>query len=553
MSNPIIQRELFGMLSTPKALLMQAVPACLFTLLVVLRWPTDARVDLTGAQAQEVFSLFAYGLLATLTLLVPAFPATAIVREKNRGTLALLLNSPLSPWAIYFGKLTGVLGFVLLPLIMSIPAAAACYAMGGLSLWDQVLTLYVVLGVLILQYSALGLYVSSSANTPDAALRVTYGAILGLSVLTLGPYQFLQGKDWGAIVTISMWLQSLSPISAIMELLGHGDARSQGLISQPGNPFRFVLLALASTVGFMFATIARLQPLVFDRPRSQGIITDDRSSGQQLIRRLIFLVDPQRRKGAIGRFTNPVMVKEFRCRRFGSSHWMMRLVAVCAMASLGLTYTSTAGTFDWGVEMIGGIMVILQVSLIVLLTPSLAAGLISGERESGGWTLLQMTPLSTWQIVIGKLLSVVWTLALILVATLPGYAVMIFIKPSLSQQISYVLFSLVLTALFALVLSAAVSSLFQRTAPATVTAYTLLLVICSGPMLFWLGRDTTFGHRTVETMLTLNPLAAALTVMEAPGFAQYQVVPMSWWITGCASVACLGVLCFQTWRLTRPQ
>lgn len=553
MNNPIIQRELVGMLCTRKALLMQAVPACLFTLLVALRWPTDARVDLSGAQAQEVFALFGYGLLATLILLVPAFPATTIVREKNRGTLALLLNSPLSPWAIYFGKLTGVLGFVLLPLIMSIPAAAACYAMGGLSLWDQVLALYGILAVLILQYTALSLYVSSSSNTPDAALRVTYGAILGLSVLTLGPYQFLQGKDWGAIVTVAMWLQSLSPISAVMEILGHGDASSHGLISVPGNPFRFVILALASSTAFMLATIARLQPLVFDRPRPQGIITDDRSTGQRLIRRLIFLVDPQRRKSSIGRFTNPVMVKEFRCRRFGSSQWMLRLVAVCAMASLGLTYTSTAGTLDWGVETIGGIMVILQVSLIVLITPSLAAGLISGERESGGWALLQMTPLSSWQIVIGKLLSVVWTLALILVATLPGYVVMIYIKPSLSQQISYVLFSLGLTALFALLLSAAVSSLFKRTAPATVTAYTLLLIICSGPMLFWLGRDTTFGHGTVETMLTLDPLAAALTVMDAPGFAQYHVVPLSWWLTGGASLVCLGVLCAQTWRLTRPQ
>jgi hypothetical protein len=272
-----------------------------------------------------------------------------------------------------------------------------------------------------------------------------------------------------------------------------------------------------------------------------------------MFRRLIFLVDPQRRKGAIGRFTNPVMVKEFRCRRFGSSQWMLRLVALCAVASLGLTYTSTAGTLDWGVETIGGIMVVLQVSLIVLITPSLAAGLISGERESGGWTLLQMTPLSSWQIVTGKLLSVLWTLALILTATLPGYAVMIYIKPSLSQQISYVLFSLVLTALFALLLSAAVSGLFKRTAPATVTAYTLLLVVCAGPMLFWLGRGTTFGQGTVEAMLTVNPLAGALTVMEAPGFAQYHIVPANWWLVGGASCACLGVLCLQTWRLTRPQ
>ena len=183
MNNPIIQRELVGLLGTPKALLMQAVPACLFTLLVALRWPTDARVDLSGAQAQEVFAVFGYGVLATLILLVPAFPATTIVREKNRGTLALLLNSPLSPWSIYFGKLMGVLAFVMLPLMMSIPAAAACYAMGGLSFWSQVAALYGILTLLILQYTALALYISSTANTPDAALRVTYGSVLGLSVL----------------------------------------------------------------------------------------------------------------------------------------------------------------------------------------------------------------------------------------------------------------------------------------------------------------------------------------------------------------------------------
>jgi hypothetical protein len=31
----------------------------------------------------------------------------------------------------------------------------------------------------------------------------------------------------------------------------------------------------------------------------------------------VFLVDPQRRKKGIGFFMNPVMVKEFRTRRFG--------------------------------------------------------------------------------------------------------------------------------------------------------------------------------------------------------------------------------------------
>ena len=95
---------------------------------------------------------------------------------------------------------------------------------------------------------------------------------------------------------------------------------------------------------------------------------------------------------------NPILVKEFRSRRFGRFHWVLRLVAGCAVLSLGLTYAATAGTLDWGVETIGAIMVMLQAALIVLITPSLTAGLISAERESGGWELLMMTPLSTARI-----------------------------------------------------------------------------------------------------------------------------------------------------------
>jgi ABC-type transport system involved in multi-copper enzyme maturation permease subunit len=208
---------------------------------------------------------------------------------------------------------------------------------------------------------------------------------------------------------------------------------------------------------------------------------------------------------------------------------------------------------DWGVNTIGGLMVVLQVALIVLLTPSLAAGLISGERESGGWQLLQMTPLSAGVILRGKLLSVAWTLALILCATLPGYLVMLYIEPALTQQVTRVLITLVLTAVFAVVLSATVSSLFKRTAPATMTAYALLVALCAGTMLVWMERDTRFGHSTVEAVLSVNPMAAALNLIEAPGFEDYALVPLNWWIMGGLTVFCFGLLTVQTWRLTRPQ
>jgi ABC-type transport system involved in multi-copper enzyme maturation permease subunit len=236
--NPIVQRELVGTLRSRRALGMQLLPAAIFALLVLVRWPTDAVVGMSGAQSYEVFRLFGYGLLATLVILVPIFPATSLVREKMSGTLALLLNSPLSAWAIYLGKLAGVLGVVLLPLAMSIPAAAACYAMGGISLIGQILPLYAVLLMVSVQYAALGLYVSCRANSVDAALRITFVAVLGFCVVALVPHFLLQGK--GTLLSLAAdWLRSLSPIPAVLEILGQTGLSSQGVIDAAGAPGRF--------------------------------------------------------------------------------------------------------------------------------------------------------------------------------------------------------------------------------------------------------------------------------------------------------------------------
>jgi ABC-type transport system involved in multi-copper enzyme maturation permease subunit len=283
------------------------------------------------------------------------------------------------------------------------------------------------------------------------------------------------------------------------------------------------------------------------------MVVDDQPLALQRLRRLFFLVDPKRRKSGIGFMVNPVMVKEFRTRRFGRIHWLLRLVSVAALFSLWLTYAATNGTVDWGVETIGGIMVVLQVALVVIITPSLAANLISAERESGGWTLLLMTPMSAVSILAGKLASVGLTLVLLLFATVPGYLVMIWIRPPLRWQVWQVLICLGWMTLFAIMVSAAVSSLCRRTSQATAISYAILGTVCIGTMVFWMGRDTTFGHGTVETILKINPMAAALTLIGAPGFTRFNLVPDNWWLMGGCCVVSAIIVTVQTWRLTRPQ
>ena len=164
-----------------------------------------------------------------------------------------------------------------------------------------------------------------------------------------------------------------------------------------------------------------------------------------------------------------------------------------------------------------------------------------------------MTPMSWFTILWGKLSSVIWTLGLILVSTMPGYAVMWWIKQDMGSQIYRVMICLLLTAMFSLVVGAFVSSLFRRTAIATTVAFSVLVSWYTIPMLIWLGRDAPFGHDTVEFALQLSPLAAALNVMESPGFANYDLLPNAWYISSGLTIVVFTALAFQTWRLTRPQ
>ena len=203
-------------------------------------------------------------------------------------------------------------------------------------------------------------------------------------------------------------------------------------------------------------------------------------------------------------------------------------------------------------ETIGAIIVVMQMTLIILLTPGLAAGLISSELESGGWRLMRMTPMSAGMILRGKLLSVCWTMLLILCATLPGYIVMIWINPLVKEQVRQVVICLLLTAAFSILLSATVSSFSRRSSAATATSYVLLLLICAGTLLIWLGRDAPFGHSTVEFALTINPLATALSIIETPGFGQYALVPNNWWLLGTLCVVLMTVLVFRVRALLKP-
>jgi ABC-type transport system involved in multi-copper enzyme maturation permease subunit len=309
-------------------------------------------------------------------------------------------------------------------------------------------------------------------------------------------------------------------------------------------------MALVTTLGLAVATLFKLDPLLMDRARPAGRIIESEKGG--LLRRLAYLVDPQKRKAGIPVWLNPVMVKEFRTRKFGRLHWLLRLVALGGIVSLALTVVAATGTVNWGVERIAASMVLMQISFLLLLGPSLGANLIAAEVESGGWELLRAAPISPWRIVVGKLMSVLLTLLLLLFATLPGYVMMSYIQPAVGGQVSNVIVSLLIATGMVTIISACISAYSRTTAVATATSYAVLLLIFAGTLLIWLGRGNPFGPFVVERVLLLNPAATALAEMKAPGFETYRLTPSGWYVGIVICIVGFFVLLVRTVRMTRP-
>jgi ABC-type polysaccharide/polyol phosphate export permease len=120
-------------------------------------------------------------------------------------------------------------------------------------------------------------------------------------------------------------------------------------------------------------------------------------------------------------------------------------------------------------------------------------------------------------------------------------------------EVRQVLICLLLTGVFSLSLSFAVSSVFHRTAVSTAVSYGLLALICAGTMLVWLLEAAPFSHSAVEHALAVNPIAAALSTIGTPGFTDYSLIPANWWFLGVGSCLCALVVLVQTYRLTRPK
>lgn len=189
---------------------------------------------------------FVPGIMGILLMLICAMMTSiSIVREKERGTMEVLLVSPVRPFLIILAKAVPylVLAFVVLLAILLMSRFVLFVPIAG-SLWLILLvsTIYIFMAL------SLGLLISTIAKTQMAALLMS-------AVMLLMPCTMLSGMMFPieSMPHVLQWVATLIPpryyISAMRKLLIMGVS------------FRYVLSEVITLLGMttLFLTVALLK------------------------------------------------------------------------------------------------------------------------------------------------------------------------------------------------------------------------------------------------------------------------------------------------------
>jgi ABC-type transport system involved in multi-copper enzyme maturation permease subunit len=219
----------------------------------------------------------------------------------------------------------------------------------------------------------------------------------------------------------------------------------------------------------------------------------------------------------------PVLIKEFRTLLRGSrSALLITLYVGLALIAMRLVYNSVAGAAGSGQPIfnaqIGQAMFIglaLTVQLLtIFLAPATTVNSISQEHERRTFELLQTTPLSAVQLLIGKLLAGLTFLLLLIVLTTPLFSIVLLFGGVGWNDIVRVLVTVFGTAVMGCVLGLFCSIFTRQTYSATLLCYALLVAVIGGTLFaanIW--TLTRGGMAAPSTYVVANPLSAMASAL----------------------------------------
>lgn len=188
--------------------------------------------------------------------------------------------------------------------------------------------------------------------------------------------------------------------------------------------------------------------------------------------------------------TNPVALKELRGRMRGARAFAVLTVYLLLMAGFALTlYVLYVASFDanvrgsqnglFGRTLFQGVVGI-ELFLITFIVPAFTAGAITGERERQTYDLLRTTLIKPRALVIGKLMSALSYIFLLLLAAIPLQSLAFLFGGVSFSEVVLAFVILMITAVAIGTVGIYFSSTQHRTLSASVAAYGSALLITIG-------------------------------------------------------------------------
>lgn len=200
--NPVWVRELRQSARLTRTPVILAVMTGMMTLLIA---SIGGILSTTAEPAQVgigIFHTFFSLAFAVVTWVGPAVAAATIASERSGKTWEALLLSNLTPARIARGKFLAALTYVLLYIVMLAPVGALAFLFGGVTP-TEVLSAFVLLGLIAGLSVAFGLAMSSQFGSPAVAILVTLLVAVPLSILSylLGGVglSFAVHQLWGSV------------------------------------------------------------------------------------------------------------------------------------------------------------------------------------------------------------------------------------------------------------------------------------------------------------------------------------------------------------------
>ncbi|MCY3023325.1 MAG: ABC transporter permease subunit [Planctomycetota bacterium] len=440
--NPVLRRELLTALRSNKAFILQFIFLLALGAVVYLAWPAGI-ISTSPELTRKLFRTFGQGQLVMLSILSPAFSASAMTIEKERRCIDLLLTSPIRPGTILMGKYMSSVLYLFLLVLSTAPLVTVIMWLPGLGP-VEVIGLYVLLIGVAAAFGMVGLTCSVFFHRSQASLAITYMIVLPLALILLA---CALGFDGFFLLESAVW------------------------------PAGILLVATVVMYRACHARLRRPFDPVFKAAEEEDVATQ---TGLVLVRdRFPDKMLAPRDVGLLPDGVNPVYQKEIRSEIFGRGTLFLRLIIQISMflsvVFLTFLYLSREHIF-----------VYYLVIFTMLVAPAFACNTFTQERERGTLDLLLTTLVRPAQIVTGKFLSCM-RLSLFLTGlvgvTMAFYVFVGHDEPGL-RIIYLVVYILILltTIIFETSLAMFFSLHFRGTVQSMITTYTVLLFLFAAPV-----------------------------------------------------------------------